>query len=762
MPVARRCSSCSPSAPARADDVYTTSTCRGPDGAPGADVGLGAGWRRADRRSVDLCAAGGALSAGPSSGERRPVQGHLDVHRAGGHADRGYALFRTARPVTGSGWSWNWSLFRDIDDEAPGSYVETLLGLRRLHRPRRRPVSDGLARRGGRRRPRGARRVRGLQSGALSRRAPHRTLMSILARGLHAARPGRPRARRHAVRGSARHPAAADRGADRLLLGVRPGQRRLPGAARGRRAGSGVAGDRRQRRALRPAVQGRGAVQAERERDALLRHVGAARRPARVAAGRHRCDRDQQRGLRAGAGAHAATSRRSASRPSRPARRRSRARFLGTRRSAVTRTSGRRDVHRQSRARAPASCVTLLSARAPQRARAAIVGRDRGHRPGRGLLARRCRPGPSRRLRAGCRASPATATLSARRRSTSACRRARRCRRTPRTVRAGSRFRLTGRLLGGRVPARGKLVDLQAHERGHWRTFGSVRTRASGASAYALPLPRERAAQTFPLRARVRPDAAYPFSLGYSRSSGSACGEHVCATCRRWTRWPRRSTRRARWRSRRRGRCSRERREELLGGARRTRPTWASGRGRGCDDVTRPSLRRVLNATGVIVHTNLGRAPLAEAAREAVARVAEGYANLELDLETGARGSRHAHVEPLLRELTGAEAGFAVNNGAGAALLAVAALGRARPRGRGLARAAGGDRRRVPRAGRDRPGGRAARRGRHDQPHAARRLRARDRRGHRRRCCACTSRTSASSGSSRTCRSRRCASSACR
>jgi L-seryl-tRNA(Ser) seleniumtransferase len=88
----------------------------------------------------------------------------------------------------------------------------------------------------------------------------------------------------------------------------------------------------------------------------------------------------------------------------------------------------------------------------------------------------------------------------------------------------------------------------------------------------------------------------------------------------------------------------------------------------------RPSLRRVLNATGVIVHTNLGRAPLAEAAREAVARAAEGYANLEWDLERGERGSRHAHVEALLCELTGAEAAMAVNNCAGATLLAAAAL----------------------------------------------------------------------------------------
>jgi len=88
----------------------------------------------------------------------------------------------------------------------------------------------------------------------------------------------------------------------------------------------------------------------------------------------------------------------------------------------------------------------------------------------------------------------------------------------------------------------------------------------------------------------------------------------------------------------------------------------------------RPSLRRVLNGTGVIVHTNLGRAPLADAAAEAVAEAARGYANVELELASGSRGSRHDHVAALLRELTGAEDAFAVNNGAGAALLALAAL----------------------------------------------------------------------------------------
>ena len=91
-------------------------------------------------------------------------------------------------------------------------------------------------------------------------------------------------------------------------------------------------------------------------------------------------------------------------------------------------------------------------------------------------------------------------------------------------------------------------------------------------------------------------------------------------------------------------------------------------------EMQQGSLRRVLNATGVILHTNLGRAPLPAAAREAVARATEGYSNLELDLKSGERGSRHTHVERLLCDLTGAEAAIVVNNGAGAVLLAAAAL----------------------------------------------------------------------------------------
>jgi L-seryl-tRNA(Ser) seleniumtransferase len=91
-----------------------------------------------------------------------------------------------------------------------------------------------------------------------------------------------------------------------------------------------------------------------------------------------------------------------------------------------------------------------------------------------------------------------------------------------------------------------------------------------------------------------------------------------------------------------------------------------------------PRLRRVLNATGVIVHTNLGRAPLAPAALERVREVGAGYSNLEYALESGARGSRQAHVASVLGRLTGAEAALVVNNNAGAMLLALAALAEGR------------------------------------------------------------------------------------
>src|SRR3954449_7810081 len=85
-----------------------------------------------------------------------------------------------------------------------------------------------------------------------------------------------------------------------------------------------------------------------------------------------------------------------------------------------------------------------------------------------------------------------------------------------------------------------------------------------------------------------------------------------------------------------------------------------------------PNLRRTINATGVIVHTNLGRAPLPEAALERAVEAGRGYSNLEYDLSAGARGSRQDHVAGILRRLTGAEAALVVNNNAASVLLALA------------------------------------------------------------------------------------------
>ncbi len=92
----------------------------------------------------------------------------------------------------------------------------------------------------------------------------------------------------------------------------------------------------------------------------------------------------------------------------------------------------------------------------------------------------------------------------------------------------------------------------------------------------------------------------------------------------------------------------------------------------------RPSLRRVLNATGVLIHTNLGRAPLAQSALDRVVEVGGGYSNLEYDLDAGARGSRQDHLVGLLQRITGAEASLVVNNNAAAVLLALAALAEGR------------------------------------------------------------------------------------
>ena len=98
---------------------------------------------------------------------------------------------------------------------------------------------------------------------------------------------------------------------------------------------------------------------------------------------------------------------------------------------------------------------------------------------------------------------------------------------------------------------------------------------------------------------------------------------------------------------------------------------WSAAVARTLARSTQPSLRRVINATGIVLHTNLGRAPLASSALDAIANAASGYSNLEFDLERGARGSRYSHCASLLRELTGAEDALVVNNCAAALVLAL-------------------------------------------------------------------------------------------
>jgi L-seryl-tRNA(Ser) seleniumtransferase len=116
------------------------------------------------------------------------------------------------------------------------------------------------------------------------------------------------------------------------------------------------------------------------------------------------------------------------------------------------------------------------------------------------------------------------------------------------------------------------------------------------------------------------------------------------------------------------------RRAAILAGETHDAEIGASGVAALAGALARPSLRRVVNATGVVLHTNLGRAPLPTAAIDAIGNVAAGYSNLEYDLAAGQRGSRHDHLRELLRQLTGAEDAVVVNNNAAATVLGLAAL----------------------------------------------------------------------------------------
>jgi L-seryl-tRNA(Ser) seleniumtransferase len=129
-----------------------------------------------------------------------------------------------------------------------------------------------------------------------------------------------------------------------------------------------------------------------------------------------------------------------------------------------------------------------------------------------------------------------------------------------------------------------------------------------------------------------------------------------------------------------------KRRQEILRGAEvreippaaADREKWAAAVKEELAGILRPSLRPVINATGVVLHTNLGRAPLAADALEHILETASGYSNLEFDLKTGERGSRYEHVEELLCRLSGAESALVVNNNAGAVFLSLNTLAEGR------------------------------------------------------------------------------------
>ncbi len=116
------------------------------------------------------------------------------------------------------------------------------------------------------------------------------------------------------------------------------------------------------------------------------------------------------------------------------------------------------------------------------------------------------------------------------------------------------------------------------------------------------------------------------------------------------------------------------RRDIIAGGQPRCLVDIAEAVSQTVAELVSPSPRPLINATGVVIHTNLGRAPLSRSAIAAVEAAASGYSDLEIDLDTGRRGSRQAHLQSLLRQITGAEAALVVNNNASALLLGLSAL----------------------------------------------------------------------------------------
>jgi hypothetical protein len=192
------------------------------------------------------------------------------------------------------------------------------------------------------------------------------------------------------------------------------------------------------------------------------------------------------------------------------------ARWKGTKSSAVTRRSGRGTVVGKVAHTSGGLQVDLLARERRSGAVSTILASTTTAPNGSFTLA--VPPGPSRRVRAAIHRQPtdpvfacsrglnlrvpARATLHA----------------SPRSLAPGGRVRLSGRLEGGRIPSRGKLIDLQAREQGNWHTFASVRTKRSGRFSTHYRFHRSAPHKTYPMRVRVRPESSYPYALGYSRA----------------------------------------------------------------------------------------------------------------------------------------------------------------------------------------------------------------------------------------------------
>jgi hypothetical protein len=188
----------------------------------------------------------------------------------------------------------------------------------------------------------------------------------------------------------------------------------------------------------------------------------------------------------------------------------------GVRGTAVTRASGRASVTGKVTGAGAGVTIDLLAREPVTGAPSTVLASTLTAADGSYALA--VPAGPSRRLRAAWKVNatdttftcsralnvrvPARATLTA----------------SPRSLRAGARVKLSGRLAGGRVPARGKLIDLQAREVGRWHTFASVRTDRAGRFSTHYRFHSGAPRRTYPMRVRVRPDSSYPFALGYSRA----------------------------------------------------------------------------------------------------------------------------------------------------------------------------------------------------------------------------------------------------